>query len=194
MRTTKWTWTKERVDELRRMHKARMTAQAIADHFGTYCSRNAVLGKLFRLGLCQARPTERWKAEVSRRAMMIRKAKRNAEAKLKQGHKRKSAVVFEADDWKPQPEAPPANLIGLADLAPDACRWPYGDGPFLFGCPCSRVPGLPYCETHVRRAYVAPEPKRRPPAPTAPAYPETAVSDAVRGGNGHSTMEMADAE
>lgn len=194
MRTTKWKWTEERVDELRRLHRARMTAQAIADRFGVHCSRSAVLGKLWRLGLCEARPSLKWKAEVSRRAMRMRKAKRIAKAKIEQGHKRKSAVVFERDDWKPEPEAPPANLVGLADLSHDACRWPYGDGPIRFGCLCPRVPGLPYCETHARRAYVAPEPKRRDPAPTPPEHTEIAASDAVRGGNGHPVMEMENAE
>ncbi len=42
--------------------------------------------------------------------------------------------------------------VALVDLAPDGCRWPSGDGPFLF-CDCPQFPGLPYCADHATLAY-----------------------------------------
>jgi hypothetical protein len=42
--------------------------------------------------------------------------------------------------------------VKLFDLAPTACRWPYGDGPFTF-CGHRHVQGQPYCAYHVSKAF-----------------------------------------
>jgi len=39
-------------------------------------------------------------------------------------------------------------LLPLLDLAPDQCRWPYGDGLFVF-CGCEVWGSGPYCEPHL---------------------------------------------
>ena len=51
---------------------------------------------------------------------------------------------------------PEKDRINIADLPEDACKWPQGDGPFYFGCPHSRITGLPYCDFHARRAFTPP--------------------------------------
>ena len=37
--------------------------------------------------------------------------------------------------------------IRLIDLEPNQCRWPYGDGPFVF-CGCRTWETSPYCAEH----------------------------------------------
>lgn len=62
-------WTERRVDELRRMWFAGSTGAAIALKLG--CSRDAALGKLFRLGYMQT-PAEK----VRRRHNQVRREAR----------------------------------------------------------------------------------------------------------------------
>lgn len=52
---------------------------------------------------------------------------------------------------KPRPR-PPIGQFTIMDLADDTCRFPLGDGPFLF-CGATPVPGKPYCARCVRGLY-----------------------------------------
>src|SRR2546421_8480328 len=51
------TWTKERVEQLRSCVNAGLTCSQIADEIGV--TRNAVIGKIHRLGLAPGRPAGR---------------------------------------------------------------------------------------------------------------------------------------
>jgi hypothetical protein len=53
--------------------------------------------------------------------------------------------------------AAPSTAVALTDLGPRQCRWPYGEGPFLF-CGCPTAPRAAYCEAH-RRIASAPAPR-----------------------------------
>ena len=48
-------------------------------------------------------------------------------------------------------------------LTESSCRWPIGDpqNPDFHFCNRNKVPGLPYCEVHARRAFQPPQPRRR---------------------------------
>ena len=51
----------------------------------------------------------------------------------------------------------------LQDLTESNCRWPIGDPQhedFHF-CNRNKVPGLPYCEFHAKRAFQPPQAKRK---------------------------------
>ncbi len=51
----------------------------------------------------------------------------------------------------------------IQTLTECSCRWPIGDpqlADFHF-CGKDKVPGLPYCEFHARRAFQPPQPRRR---------------------------------
>jgi hypothetical protein len=53
----------------------------------------------------------------------------------------------------PQPgPRPPIGRFTLMDLGPDTCRFPFGDGPFLF-CGAEPLPEKPYCATCIRGLY-----------------------------------------
>ena len=79
--------------------------------------------------------------------------------------------AFRALYQEPQPYVPPVEemIIPLAErktiqtLVECSCRWPIGDpqmADFHF-CGKNKVPGLPYCEFHARRAFQPPQARRR---------------------------------
>jgi GcrA cell cycle regulator len=51
------TWCDVTVETLKRLHKQGLSASKIAERLGMGCTRNAVLGKLWRLGLCEPKPS-----------------------------------------------------------------------------------------------------------------------------------------
>ena len=70
-----------------------------------------------------------------------------------------------------EPYVPPAEelVIPLNErkyiqtLTESCCRWPIGDPqqPEFHFCGKKKIPGLPYCEVHARRAFQPPQARRR---------------------------------
>lgn len=128
-------WTEERVALLKQLWGEGKTAAEIAKALGDGVTRNAVIGKAHRLKLS------------SRLSPIQQNAKPVSKSTSPDAPKIKKAVIR-------QPEFK-GNKIKMVDLEPRMCRWPNGDprdADFSF-CGCENVPGLPYCETHVRAAY-----------------------------------------
>ena len=125
------TWTEERISLLKKLWEEGASANRIAEQIGT--SRNAVIGKVHRLGL-------------SKRESPI---KRNPQSPS-YSRKRKSQ------------ELPPSPSKGITilDLTERMCRWPKGDpgDPDFQFCGGKVIPGAPYCATHAAQAY---QPSRR---------------------------------
>ena len=70
-----------------------------------------------------------------------------------------------------EPYVPPAEELEIPvgerkyiqTLSENCCRWPIGDPQqvdFHF-CGKKKIPGLPYCEAHARRAFQPPQARRR---------------------------------
>lgn len=162
-------WTDERVDELRRMWVAGDSASQIAMALGG-TTRNAVLGKVDRLGLA-SRAAPRWrKCRQPCDGAPVRSTKSRVAPKVAKASKPKSkpSPVAVALASEPLPARQPTDIIGkaLLDLEPGDCRFPIGDpkhGEFGF-CGCAKVPGTPYCLSHLRRCYTVSS--VRPPAGT----------------------------
>lgn len=56
---------------------------------------------------------------------------------------------------------PPTERKTVETLAPDDCRWPFGDplvGVFYF-CGARRKDGSPYCDHHMRQAFQSAKPR-----------------------------------
>lgn len=137
-------WTDDRVETLTQLWKDGASASQIARALGGV-TRNAVIGKIHRLGLSGRRPPS---------APGARRAKTNVERRL-----RRSPVVV----------APPAPARVLADAPRETgaasivsvrygqCRWPIGD-PLGDGFRlCGRgVARGAYCAAHGAVAYRAP--------------------------------------
>lgn len=61
---------------------------------------------------------------------------------------------------RPKPEIPVPLMIGLMDLTDTTCRYPIGDGPFVF-CGHEKQAGSSYCPGHHALCYVPPEERRK---------------------------------
>lgn len=141
-------WTDERVEIAKREWSAGSSASMVAERLG--CSRSAVLGKLFRLGL--STPSQRPRPKPSRSHAWRPKA----------APKQQTPAQVLKTEPLPIPKADDIARVSFDDLKPHHCRWPVGD-PVKGFCGHQKVPGLPYCPSHAVRAYRAPQPSRPMP-------------------------------
>jgi len=135
------TWTMERVDLLRDYVNEGLSCSQIASRIGV--SRNAVIGKLNRLGLSRGR-----NPAVPRPHMGT---------PMRRPHVLTQRLVLKAL-FASEPIAD--NVVSVApcsllNLAPRKCRWPIngaGTADFTF-CGNSTAGGVSYCAGHARLAY-----------------------------------------
>jgi GcrA cell cycle regulator len=137
------TWTTERVELLKSHFEAGLSCRQIAVHIGV--SRNAVIGKLSRLGLTRGefitepRPAKKERAGKSiprLQYQMLRTVYENGEPVLA------APVVSE-------------HRCSLFELSEQRCRWPISTPGAEDFCFCGNTPleGAPYCPGHSRLAY-----------------------------------------
>ena len=176
-------WTDDRVDLLKKLWSEGLSASQIAGRLGSV-TRNAVIGKVHRLGLSGRATTSRMKTHRPRARMV--NAKRSAKPRFAQAGNPAVRGLFSGEG---EAYVPPAEemIIPLAErktiqtLTECSCRWPIGDPQmedFHF-CGKTKVPLLPYCEHHARRAFQPAVPRRRErhdvpaPMPALTAVPVT---------------------
>ena len=148
-------WTEDRVEILTKLWAEGLSASQIAGKLGGV-TRNAVIGKVHRLGLSgrakpkrkTARPAAPKRVATARKRPAIRKrvAPRAAPKPV--------PVPLEA---KPLPNGDYATIMTLTE---SLCKWPLGDptsSDFRF-CGRSTDKGEPYCKAHAQLAY---QPSRR---------------------------------
>ncbi len=184
-------WTDDRVDLLKKLWSEGLSASQIAGRLGEV-TRNAVIGKVHRLGLSGRATTSRMKSHRPR--ARISSAKRQTRARVQQMGNPAVRALYQPDA---EPFVPAADelVIPLKErktiqtLTESSCKWPIGDPqlPDFHFCGKSRVTGLPYCEHHARRAFQPPQARRRSER-TAP-QPATAIAVQPVAG----TPESADA-
>jgi GcrA cell cycle regulator len=137
------TWTTERVELLKTHFDAGLSCREIAASIGV--SRNAVIGKLSRLGLTRGEfnaeprlPKKKRAAKSTPRLQfqMLRKVYENGEPVLV------APVVSE-------------HRCSLFELSEQRCRWPISTPGAEDFCFCGNTPleGAPYCAGHTRLAY-----------------------------------------
>jgi GcrA cell cycle regulator len=147
------TWTAERVERLRTCIDSGLTCSQIAAEIGV--SRNAVIGKIHRLGLAPGRPAAaaaRACPPRVRRPRLFdqRQALRLMYAPTAHPGDSAAAVIESAD------------RCSLVELAQGKCRWPISDpgaADFAF-CGNDAVAGFSYCAGHARMAYRVPARRR----------------------------------
>ena len=145
-------WTDDRIELLKRMWAEGHSSGVIADRLGGGTTRNAVIGKVHRLGLRKADSAQR----ISVKRIRAQKQIRQQIHKLFNpfGEKRPRLAPTPIDPG-PEPYVPPGERKGIDGLQDQDCRWPIGDpqsADFHF-CGHERLPGLAYCPHHARRAY-----------------------------------------
>ncbi|MBT8460454.1 MAG: GcrA cell cycle regulator [Boseongicola sp.] len=168
-------WTDERVETLKKMWGEGQSASQIAKELGGV-TRNAVIGKVHRLGLSNRAGASSTPAPERKAAKAEAPAKKPA-AKVAPQDKvievtvtPRKPIVPAGQPLPPQPSAneispetlanvreveKTAKRIGLMDLTERTCKWPIGDPAtedFWF-CGLSVQQGKPYCEAHVSVAF-----------------------------------------
>ena len=150
------TWTSERIELLKRCLHAGLSCGQTAREIGV--TRNAVIGKMNRLGLSRPKDVIGRQLEQRRAARLARpKTPRTWRSKRPRlnifaQHERLMAVFS-----SPQPPAEDIPIYSgrgctLLELSQGKCRWPIsspGADDFCF-CGNEPVKGLPYCPGHAR--------------------------------------------
>ncbi|MCP5412200.1 MAG: GcrA cell cycle regulator [Alphaproteobacteria bacterium] len=137
---TQVNWSEDRVEQLKTLWTEGLSASQIARALGGV-TRNAVIGKVHRLGLAgRASPSrsERPRVAMPHKPPAVR------------AHTPAAPVVEEdpllLDD---------GNFATVLTISDRMCRWPIGDpaGSEFHFCGRSPKSGSPYCEAHARKAY-----------------------------------------
>jgi len=163
-------WTDERVELLRKLWLEGFSASKIAAQLANGITRNAVIGKVHRLGLsgrvkvpAPTQPRHRSRPPQSpHRATMPRSGGSmvRGNTALAYAHR-----PFEA----PEPQfveevvVPISEPVTITELKEAMCRWPLGDpvsAEFRF-CGTKSPPGSSYCPYHARLAYQPAQDRRR---------------------------------
>jgi GcrA cell cycle regulator len=158
--STNETWNPERVAQLRAFVGAGMTCSQIAAEIGV--TRNAVIGKIHRLGLGPGRPAAALGRPCPPRTRRPRLSSQRQMLRLI------SADAPLAADGTVSEAGPvdSAQYCSLLDLEQGKCRWPVSERPtagsaadFIF-CGNQAIAGFSYCAGHARMAYRTPERRR----------------------------------
>lgn len=152
-------WTEERIDTLKRLCSEGFSASQIAAELGGGLTRNAVIGKLHRLGL--KKPTASFAPAKRTRPVSRPKPPPPAIA----ARPAAPAVIPEPPIPPAQlPDAPEPKRLRVLQLTERTCKWPIGDPRRLDFCFCGNEAargGPPYCHYHAGIAYQPREPRRR---------------------------------
>jgi len=171
-------WTDERVETLKKMWGEGQSASQIAKELGGV-TRNAVIGKVHRLGLsnraapaaaaAKEEPAAKTAAPAAAKAAATPEPATEAARPIAPIPPRKP-IISAGQPLPPQPSAneispealasvreveKTAKKIGLMELTERTCKWPIGDpatDDFWF-CGLAVQPGKPYCEAHVGVAF-----------------------------------------
>jgi GcrA cell cycle regulator len=158
------TWSDDRVEQLKKLWESGLSASQIAAELGSV-TRNAVIGKVHRLGLSgrakspsSAAPRQR-KARPAQPMMRVPRSRGNTAL----------AHAFEVE-LEPDPIAydnvvPISQRLTLLELNEATCHWPIGDpaSSEFFFCGGKALTSLPYCAYHSRIAYQPASDRRRQP-------------------------------
>jgi GcrA cell cycle regulator len=159
-------WTDERVELLKKLWAEGLSASQIAGRLGGV-TRNAVIGKVHRLGLSGRATSSRSSSPRPRRTHVPRA---NRAPSLMFGTRGNVALKphYEAEyDPAPQPlqelVIPLHERASILTLKEAMCRWPIGDPaePEFHFCGRKSCGTLPYCEHHARMAYQPVQMRRR---------------------------------
>lgn len=162
-------WTDERVELLTKLWAEGLSASQIAGRMGGV-TRNAVIGKVHRLGLSGRATPSRSPRPRSRRTRQPTHPSQATQFRSS-GNAALQADMDASPEVEVEPEAqpirevdiPPGERATILTLNESTCRWPIGDPgaeDFYF---CGRRPnqGMPYCEHHARMAYQPLQDRRR---------------------------------
>ncbi|WP_153771011.1 GcrA family cell cycle regulator [Labrenzia sp. CE80] len=166
-------WTNERVELLKKLWTEGHSASQIAGELGGV-TRNAVIGKVHRLGLSgrakTPAPATKPRRNRTTTASTSSSGRSNAPQPQTQGATALKMETAPAPVAQIKPEAEPiAELVPISErasiltLTERTCKWPIGDpssDDFYF-CGRSSDAGVPYCAHHCKIAYQPVSDRRR---------------------------------
>ncbi len=144
-------WTDERVESLKKLWLEGLSASQIAKQLGGV-TRNAVIGKVHRLGLSGRAAPSQPQRPVFRAPRAPRPAMVGAAPRRTEPHAPAATPLYVREE--------PGSATVLT-LGAHMCKWPIGDpasDEFTFCGRRSREEG-PYCNEHARVAYQPPQRK-----------------------------------
>jgi GcrA cell cycle regulator len=158
------TWSDDRVEQLKKLWESGLSASQIAAELGNV-TRNAVIGKVHRLGLsgrakspASAAPRQR-KPRPAQHMMRVARPVTRGNTALAHAFE----VEIEPDPIALDNVVPMGQRLSLLELNEATCHWPVGDpsSPDFFFCGGKALAGLPYCAHHSRVAYQPAVDRRR---------------------------------
>lgn len=154
-------WTPERVEELTRLWNAGYSAGQIVARLDFCVSRNAVIGKKYRLGL-PARSTDRGHDGRSLTQRIRVRFSANGKRRVRRSTGQGGGIAAniargvgkafaEPPELRPDPPKPPdCEPVTLMARTSHQCCWPLGtpNGPDTLMCGAGKPAELPYCRWH----------------------------------------------
>ena len=157
-------WTDERVELLKKLWSDGLSASQIAAELGGI-TRNAVIGKVHRLGLSGRAKSPSSAAPRPRKARTSGHMLRVSRPAIRGN----TALAYDYD-LEPEPqllEIPVEQRKTLLQLNEKTCHWPVGDPstPDFFFCGGESANDQPYCTFHCRVAFQPASDRRRASRP-----------------------------
>jgi GcrA cell cycle regulator len=167
-------WTDERVELLRQLWLDGRSASQISAELGLGVTRNAVIGKVHRLGLSgrakstsPAAPRVRQRPAPTPRAPMASRPSGGGGGHAVRGNTALAYSIDTAIEARPQFHedvvVPMSLRVTIVELKEAMCRWPLGDPTtteFRY-CGIQSTGTGPYCTHHGRMAYQPVQDRRR---------------------------------
>ena len=161
-------WTNERIELLQKLWFEGWSASRIAGELAHGITRNAVIGKVYRLGLSGRVNARSVPASSPHQKAPRRSAHRNADSPQIAGNTALAFHPFVIDTPAPQTVrdvvVPISEPVTISELRESMCRWPIGDPtqPEFRFCGAKKLPGQgPYCACHASIAYQTQHDRRR---------------------------------
>ncbi len=168
------TWTDERIELLKKLWADGLSASQIAAELGGV-TRNAVIGKVHRLGLSgraksTGSGTPRPRKPVTRQSTVSRSQSTSSfsvrgNVALKPVIMLDAAVMAVAEIQQEEVVVAMSRRVSIMELKEGVCRWPLGDpmsADFVY-CGADSTGGAVYCSCHSRMAYQPTQDRRRQP-------------------------------
>jgi GcrA cell cycle regulator len=163
-------WTQERVELLRKLWLEGLSAAQVAAELGSGVTRNAVIGKIHRLGLAERGKTTHAPRPRAPRAPRAQAAEACSHGPMVMGNVALAiaprAVAVAIAETLPEEEVVVqiSTRVTLMELRESMCRWPVGDPTtteFRFCGANSPLGSGPYCRHHAGIAYQPQMDRRR---------------------------------
>lgn len=161
-------WSQDQETKLKKLYFQGYSCSMIAMRLGCGFTRNAVIGKVHRLGL-----PRRGNDSVGQRRVQgaVRPKRKKHTFSANRPHTPKSTKRIEPSqkelDELQDIQSRQVNDVArvtFAELQDHHCKFPIGESPNVGYCGQDPVPGLPYCRHHALRCYQPPRASN--PAPS----------------------------